>query len=145
MELEQAVVDYLTADPVLTGLAGGRIYPDQAPSTATRPYVIYSQPGRRRSRVLAAHNHHLTPGTVNLPSLSMRLDVYATTAPSRRAVMRAISERLEGFQGYMDGAVLVSGVFHEDDDAGSEVPAQGAELGDYTAGIDLTFHYSEVM
>lgn len=148
MELEEALVGHLAADATLGGLLGVppgmRLYPDQAPPSAELPYVCYSQASRERRRTLASHPHHLTPGTVNLPAVSMRLDVYASSAPSRRAVVRALGKRLEGFQGFMGAGLSVQGVFHEDDDGGSETPAHADEMGEYTAGIDLRIHYAEV-
>lgn len=137
MDIEQAVWQHLTGDAEIKRLIGNRLYPDQVPQGEQLPYVVYSQAQRLRSRTFT--------GYVSLNACSIHMEIYGATRSSVVDVRQAIGSRLDGFTGTIGSqTVAVSGVFHDGEDTGAEVPVHGNELGEYMASLDLTIHYNNI-
>lgn len=132
MEIEEAIYARLKADAALGALVGERIFPGQAPTDAQRPYVIYEEAAQERVRTLT--------GYAGLNRWAMHLDFYAGTRAQAKAVRAKVSELLDGFRGDLgpSGEITVQGVFHDDQDSGTEQPIHGDETGEHRLSLDLS-------
>lgn len=138
MILEEALYHRLRSDPALTALAGGRIYPAQAPPASSAPFVLYGQADRLQTQTLT--------GTINLNAYQMELDVWAESYAEVKAVMSALRARLVGYSGTITaagGTTTVLGIFEVSGGDGAEQPQHAEGLGLWTASLALAIHYGE--
>ena len=79
------------ADPAVTALLGTapvRLFPfGMAPAGVAKPYAVWQQVG-------GAPENYLT-GVPNIDSVTLQVDIYATTITSARAVAAALRDAIE--------------------------------------------------
>ena len=129
MSLKTALYSYLTGISAITTLVSTRIYPDVAPETATRPYIIYQY-------VSSEHVRHMTAAS-DFASRRVQFDVYGDSALSVENVFDALRDALESKRGNIGTenlSVLSSGIDSERDDFVD--PADASQIGKHRRSID---------
>lgn len=134
MTIEEAIYAKLTTDGTVSALMGTRLYPAQAPQSATFPLAVYDEASARQAYTLA--------GVLNLNLYSMRIDCFDDSYAGAKALRNAIRDCLGGYRGDLEsGTVSVRGIFNESADDGIETPIHADEFGIFRAGLDLSIHY----
>lgn len=143
MIIETAIVQLLLADATLAALVGDRVYPQDAPQDAQRPYVVYETSDSVRLATMT--------GYLNLRFTAFRFTSFGGDAGGRyvsaKAVDEAIADKLFGFvrgeithQGETLNVQLIEDEGGED---GLEVPAHADEEGLDYCGRNLRVHWNE--
>ena len=92
----------LAADATVTGLAGARIYPEEAPDEAALPLVVYT--------VRAGEE---VEGSAIMRNTTVTANCYAESDSDAESVGAAVRDVLEGFDG-SDASYLVRGLYLSD-------------------------------
>lgn len=142
--IEESLVSFLKADVMLTGLIGGRIYPEEAPQNAGWPHITY--------QIISYPQKFHLAGPSGLASPRIQIDCWAKGSTGKKDVV-AIAEavrnakgpgvqKLDGFTGLMYG-VRVQRVNLEDRRYSSEPPVHANEDPFRRASLDFTFWFDE--
>lgn len=136
MSFKSDLWTYLTQDVGLSALVGDRIYPRFAPSSAVRPFIIYS-------RIASTSVHHLGTASIQ-PSGLMRdmvqFDIYGETETSANDVKEALQDVLNG-QELVMGNTLVRRCFLSNEMDGFEAPTDGTNDSEYRETVEFLFWY----
>lgn len=124
----------LAADATLTDLVATRIYPDQAPTRATRPYVVYR-------RELHETTYHMG-GAIGPKVSRFALETYASSRRLAWQAAEAIRALLDGFRGTLGSATTVRGTFFEDESDDAIAPADASEQLTYRVTQDVALHHA---
>lgn len=142
MIIETAIVQLLLADATVSGLVSDRIYPQDAPQDAQRPYVVYETADSIRLPTIT--------GYLNLRSTAFRFSSFGGDAGGRyvsaKAIDEAICDKLLPFRGettYQSETLNVQLVEDEGGEDGLEVPAHADEEGLDYCGRNLRVHWNE--
>lgn len=127
MTIQQALFNYLSTFPGLTGLIGTRVYPLRPPQNATKPYVTYAKVTGPRVRTFSTDQ-----GGQPRFDFTCTADDYS----SADAVRAQVRVALEGYSGLMGGAVNVVSVQQN-----NEVDLQDPEAKLYHLVVDFTISY----
>ncbi len=100
MTIESALYDKISGTTAITDLVGTRIYPELAPAGVARPYLTYQVISTTRSR----HFTGVTGSQVDF--VRVDVNVWADTSLSRRNVVEAVRDALDGFRGAMGTEAL---------------------------------------
>lgn len=105
MHIEEALYAHLTGDAGVAAAFGTRIYPNEAPQEAARPYAVYARVGDE----IESH----AGGVGGLSSTMIQVTVWADTYPGAKSASKAIIDAVIGFKGKMPGetGVDVDAVF----------------------------------
>jgi len=135
--LEPAIYSYLAGVAGVTALTGTRIYPVQAPQSATLPYVVFHRISERRFP-------HLTASS-GMVRTRVQVDVLAETMLSATAVGEQLRLALDGWRNTTmgDDSLNVLSVNLEDVNTARLEPTEGSNPGTYLASIDYSFLWAE--
>jgi len=111
MDPSQAIYERLTSDAAVVALIENRIYPQAAPQNAEKPYVTY--------RIVAAVDSENFEGSDELLMRRYEFTSYAQLYDEARAIVAAVKQSLQAFQGMM-GSCDVDSIQFSDGDAGSD-------------------------
>lgn len=92
---------------VLSGVAGGRIYPLVAPQPATTPYVVYTRVSSTLENVLAGN------GTPPIDNTRFQVDCYSKTYSEALTVASAVQAAMLGWS--ERNVQISSSALYEDD------------------------------
>lgn len=92
----------LTADVTVSGLAGARIYPEEAPDDTTLPMVVYT-----------VRSAETVQGTLPMWPCTVTANCYAATDAAAEALGQAVRAALDGFNG-QDASYLARGLWLSD-------------------------------
>lgn len=120
--LEEAIYARLMAVAALTALVGTRIYPERAPSGATRPYLSYFQVSRVGEVTLG--------GSGGLTTRRYQLDIWDDSYLGAKALAEQVRLALDSFHGTVAGVPFNATLVNELD-----IPERGLET---TVGDPLT-------
>lgn len=86
----------------LNSLFGGRVYPDLAPQTAVKPFLVYGQVGGVPSNTLC--------GNTDVQNGRFQFDVWATTRAQASTLMRQVEAIMTAppFRGVSQGGLVAS-------------------------------------
>lgn len=132
MTLMTDLYTYLSTDAGLSALISTRLYPDEAPESASLPYVVYSQ-------LAQAESYHLG-GNAGLPRVTLTYDIYAATAVSRDAVCSALFDAVDAYQGLI-GSTDVRQIQLENRIDTELPPVEGAAFGDFRSSFTIDLWY----
>ncbi len=76
---------------LLSGVAGGRVYPLVAPQPATTPYVIYQRVASSVENVLAGN------GSPPINNTRLQIDIYAKTYAESQSVADSVESAMLGW------------------------------------------------
>jgi len=106
VKLEQALFDYLTADPTLSGLIGERLFPvtlPQPPAQTKLPAVSYE-----RVSAVRLYTFDTFEDTDAWPRARVSFTCWSNTPREAIVVGEAIMAALSGYEGDMAGAYIGS-------------------------------------
>ena len=132
MSLETDLRARLLGDPSLVLLVDSRIYPDQAPQEAERPYITYE-------RISAFRPLHFCGVT---PCVQARVvyEIFAASREAARQIFDLLDTILNGLSGLV-GATKLRLAHVDDETDSSEAPAGGDEEAVYVSRLDLLAWY----
>lgn len=128
---------YLTADNALTAIVGDRIYPGFAPSSAARPYIVYT-------RIASTSTHNM--GTrKSAPDGGMmrdvfQFDIYAESEYLANEIKIVLLDMLNGLEVEM-GDTHVRRIFLNNQVDAIEPPSDGKNDAEYRETVEFTFWY----
>jgi len=96
---EQVLVDALEAEPAVSRLLAGRIYPVIAPASAAWPFATWRRSGVQRESTLS--------GPSGVTTVSLAVDIYAETYEAVRDAADQCRQVLDGFGGSLGNWVSV--------------------------------------
>lgn len=117
---EQGLATVLVSDPAVAALIGTRVYPVIAPAAADLPFVTW-----RRSGVL---RQHTLSGPMGMPTVTLTVDLYATTYEAVRELADRVRLALDGYGGTPADSISVNNVSLENESdgfiqlAGGDIP-----------------------
>lgn len=134
MELEEAIVALLAADPEITGEVEGRIAAAVLPESLSRPNIVYQRLDTGRQW----HND----GPAGMPTAAVQISCYADDYPTAKALATAVKD-LDGYSGTVGDPVTglyVGSMFLDDERDAPTPPAPGEAAG--ISGVILVFRVS---
>jgi hypothetical protein len=96
--IEAAIYSLLSTDVTVSGLAGTRIYPNDAPQSATVPYIVYDQIGGSRD--------YSFDGSIGLVDGSWQISCFAVTPLLARTLSDAVINVVDAYSGTVDTTVI---------------------------------------
>jgi len=133
MDPNQAIYERLTGDAAVFALVGNRIYPQVAPQNAEKPYVTY--------RVVAAVDSENFEGSDELLMRRYEFTSYAELYDDARAIVAAVKQSLQAFQGMM-GSCDVDSIQFSDGDSGSDSYDDDEKIHQTTIDFRVFYHPS---
>jgi hypothetical protein len=136
MSFKSDLWTWLAANTEIAAAVGSRIYPVFAPTSAARPFIVYS-------RISSDSIHRM--GTGSLPTNGMmrdviQFDIYAESEFSANTIKEMLQEQLDG-QTIDMGNTKVRRIFLSNETDGVETPSDGTNDGEYRETMDFTFWY----
>lgn len=122
------------ASTTVTDNIGTRLYPDQAPETASTPYAVYSEISR-------THEHSMA-GASGLARSRIQVDCFATTRALADTAGEGFRELWDGWRG-TTGTVNVRSCMIDDESTDYVAPVDANETGMYVRRIDFIVWYVE--
>ncbi len=123
MSLQSSLYEYWVAQSGITDEVSTRIYPDVAPTTATRPYAVYQVISEAR------HPHMLAAS--GLVSKRVQLTCYGATPDAADDAAEAFRAEMDGFRGAAMGTggnvTQVRRVLLDSGDSGQEPAPDGSQ------------------
>jgi len=95
MEIEEALVAHLLAQPGLTALISQKIFPEEVPQGVSYPAVIYKDISDIKIHTLTGQDNRAQP--------VKQFTVYANTKADAKVIAKQIETALKDFQGTMSG------------------------------------------
>jgi len=117
---ERLIGDALVAAPAVAELAGDRVYPVIAPASAALPFVTWRRQAVQREATLT--------GPSGVATVTLAVDMYATTYEGVRELADRCRQTLDGFNGALGNWISVRNVslLNESDGfvqlAGGDIP-----------------------
>jgi hypothetical protein len=99
---ERLIGDALVAAPAVAELAGDRVYPVIAPASAALPFVTWRRQAVQREATLS--------GPSGIATVTLAVDIYATTYESVRDLADRCRQTLDGFNGSLGNWISVRNV-----------------------------------
>jgi hypothetical protein len=127
---ERLLADALAAAPLVADLAGDRVYPVIAPASAAIPFITWRRQAVQREATLS--------GPSGIATVTLAVDMYATTYEGVRELADRCRVVLDGFNGALGNWISVRNVslLSESDGfvqlAGGELPAVYSVTQTYT-------------
>ena len=139
MSILRAFRDHIIAAADVGALVVARVYPDHAPTSAARPYIVLTQvPSTTRVR------HFGGPGRLATTTIQVEAyDDHAAAAEVLGTLIRLLIDGLKGFMGKQ--AVNVRGTFVTGPDGRHSRPVDGAQVGAHVQVLEVEFHYYELV
>lgn len=100
--IEEMLNSHLLGDTALAALVGNRIFPDSAPQNTAVPFLRYTLIDR--SEVLVKPN----VAALRLVNVRIQLDIFAASYASVKAIQRALTSALYGFDAGVDSSLVTS-------------------------------------
>lgn len=97
---EQLVVDQLENDAAVAEILDGRIYPVIAPASVSMPFMVWRRVAVQREMTLG--------GPLGMPTITLVVDLYATTYAQARDAADRCRAVLDGWCGGMGDYIHVS-------------------------------------
>lgn len=132
-DLEQAIAAYLIADPVVSSIAGDRVYPIVPPQSSTLPDLFFN--------TISGTTQYDLHGYIGISTARVRFTARSTRI-SDCASLRHALRQLSGFRG-MFGAVRIEWIEFEDVKDDYDPPLPGSDEGTYKRQWDLLIKYRE--
>jgi hypothetical protein len=127
---ERLLADALAAAPLVADLAGDRVYPVIAPASAAIPFITWRRQAVQREATLS--------GPSGIATVTLAVDMYATTYEGVRELADRCRQTLDGFNASLGNWISVRNVslLSESDGfvqlAGGELPAVYSVTQTYT-------------
>jgi hypothetical protein len=99
---ERLIADALTAAPAIAELIGDRVYPVIAPASAAIPFMVWRRQAVQRESTLA--------GPAGVATVTLAVDMYATTYEGVRDLADRCRVVLDGFGGELGNWISVRNV-----------------------------------
>jgi len=96
---EKLIADRLQADPAVSAILAGRVYPVIAPASAAIPFATWRRAAVQREQTLS--------GPMRMPTVTLAIDLYAETYGAVRELADACRECLDGFGGQVGNSTYV--------------------------------------
>ena len=137
MSIKRAFREYLINDIDVGALVDSRIYPDHAPTSAVRPYIVLTQvPTTSRERHFG--------GPSKLATSTIQVEGFADHAADAESLATTVRLSVDGLKGLMgDQAVNVRGAFVTGPDGSFSRPVDGSQVGAHVEVLEVEFHYYE--
>lgn len=140
MSVMAALYEHLTADTDVTAEVGTRIYPLQAPETATLPYITYQ-------KISTAHMHHFGAAAAIVTS-AVQIDVWGNTSVEVEDAVKDVRESLDGRLHFSMGAteaLAVKGIFLNGTSDGLVEPTDGTDKGTFRTTMTFDIWHAETV
>ena len=139
MSLQGALYEYWTAQSGITDLTGTRIYRLIAPTSATKPYVVYQI-------ISEAREPHMTAAG-GLVASRVQVVCCDDTAEDAETVAEAIRAEMDGYKdttmGSGDNATTIRRILLDGAGESMEPPSVGSEVPIYTKRQDYVVWHQE--
>jgi hypothetical protein len=99
---ERLIGDALVASPAVAEMAGDRVYPVIAPASAALPFVTWRRQAVQREATLS--------GPSGIATVTLAVDMYATTYEAVRELADRCRQTLDGFNGALGNWISVRNV-----------------------------------
>jgi hypothetical protein len=99
---ERLLGDALVAAPAIAELIGDRVYPVIAPASAAIPFIVWRRQAVQRESTLA--------GPAGVATVTLAVDMYATTYEAVRELADRCRAVLDGFNGALGNWISVRNV-----------------------------------
>jgi hypothetical protein len=99
---ERLLGDALVADPAVAALVGDRVYPVIAPASAAIPFITWRRQAVQREATLS--------GPSGIATVTLAVDMYATTYEAVRELADRCRAVLDGFNGALGNWISVRNV-----------------------------------
>jgi len=132
---EQGLATVLVSDPAVAALIGTRVYPVIAPAAADLPFVTW-----RRSGVL---RQHTLSGPMGMPTVTLTVDLYATTYEAVRELADRVRLALDGYGGTPADSISVKNVSLDNESDGFIQLAGGDMPPVYSVTMTFSVMWSE--
>lgn len=109
----------LVGNSAVAALVGSRIYPIIAPATAVLPFITWRRSGIQREQTLS--------GPMGTPTVTVELNLYATTYEEVRDIADNVRRCLDGYAGAANGTTVHNAALSSESDgfetlAGADMP-----------------------
>lgn len=129
MSLESEVYSYLSSQTAITNIVGTRIYPLVMPESGTYPALVYSL-------VPSSYQHRLS-GSNGIAEARFQFDALTTSLSESDALIEAVRQALQGYQGTLDQDECISSVLNTVQDL-TQTPVDGSDNRIYRKMADFT-------
>lgn len=96
---EKVLADRLLADPAVSAVIAGRVYPVIAPASAGLPFITWRRQVVQREQTLS--------GPLGMPTVTLAVDIYAEGYEAVRELADACRVCLDGFGGQVGNYTYV--------------------------------------
>lgn len=99
---ERVIADALFSEPAVAEIVGDRVYPVIAPASAAIPFIVWRRQAVQREATLA--------GPSGIATVTLAVDMYATTYEAVRELADRCRATLDGFGGSLGNWISVRNV-----------------------------------
>jgi hypothetical protein len=138
--VEDALMETLAGAASLAAYTGARVYPEQAPQTATLPYITVT-------RVSAVHDHNLSASS-GLVEVRDQIDIIAADKRTADLVAELVRLELDGLVGTVTAGgedVVIQHCYLDTDNATFIEPTDGSDTGIRRASQDYAVWAEETI
>lgn len=132
MTLRAAICKYLREDTDLIEVHAGKVYAEQAPTSAPNPCVVV----RRISDIPM----QCFAGPVGTREARIQVDAYGDNTDEADALGDLLETKLDGLRGLIN-TVYIKSCSMQDDAGGRVNPVDSSEQGEVSSSIDLKIFY----
>ena len=119
--IKESIFDYLTGKTQITDVVGIRIFPQIAPVSAIKPYIVY--------QIVVDPGHHHMLAAAKIASPTFQFDCYGESSPDAEETMEALRNVLDGLTRIVQTGLSIQRAslvnmrdFLDPPDDGSEIP-----------------------
>ena len=132
---EQALASVMLTNPAVAAVVGQRVYPVIAPATAEVPFITWRRSSVSRQQTLS--------GPMGMPTVTLAIDLYATTYEAVRDLADRVRVALDGYGGRPSDSAVVKNV-SLDNEADGFIQLAGGDMPPvYSVSMTFSIMWSE--
>lgn len=135
MSFKTDLYSYITSLSIVSNNCGTRVYPNFAPSSAVKPYIVFET-------VNHDSIHHLDDVSA-LNNKLMSFDVYSDTALEADSIAEGLRQALDGYKGLMNGNTNIRNTLLKNYSDTEELINNGTEKPIYYITLGFRFWFLE--
>jgi len=136
-QIDEDLVTLLLNQSQIIAVVGSRIYLDEAPQTATLPYVVITE-------MDVDGNVSLDGGTDNLQFVNYDVDCYGATRTKARDLAKLIRDFIKDFSGETGGTQTIKAVVMNGEASDRIPPTDGKGPSTFVRTLDITIQFNPV-
>ena len=135
MTIHQDLYEYLKVHRLVSAQVGTRIFPQMAPTSATKPYITYDQ-------ISSDQQHHMD-GPSRLCMATFDISVWSDSSEEMNEVAEAVRLALDGFRSDMlPKQSDITGIFLRNESDDFFQAQDGSQVGDFRKGMEYDIWYN---